>query len=53
MVKIRVKFNLPPKVLGVFQFEPQSLKLAVYPLKFSQSSNLNLPLKYSVKMDGN
>jgi hypothetical protein len=39
--------------LGVFQFEPQSFKIDSLPPEVSKIGNLNLMLKFSVKMNGN
>jgi hypothetical protein len=43
----------PLEVSGVFQFEPQSFKIDSLSLEISKSGNLNIPLKFSVKMGGN
>jgi hypothetical protein len=53
LIIIRAKFNLPPEVLEVFQFELQSFKIGSLPPKVSKSGNLNIMLKFYIKIDGN
>jgi hypothetical protein len=53
LIIIRAKFNLPPEVLGVFQFELQNFKIGSLPSKVSKSGNLNIMLKFYIKIDGN
>ena len=53
MIILREKSTLPSEVLGVFQFEPQSLNIGNVPPNVSKNFNLNLPLLISVKLDGN
>jgi hypothetical protein len=51
--KTREKFSLPLKFQGFFNLNPKVSKLAVYPPEVPKNGNLNLLLKFSVKIDGN
>jgi hypothetical protein len=48
----KIQFT-PLKFLGFFNLNPKVSKLAVYPFEVSKIGNLNLMLKFSVKMNGN
>jgi hypothetical protein len=39
--------------MGFFNLNPKISKLAIYPPEISKSGNLNLPLKFSIKMGRN
>jgi hypothetical protein len=40
----------PPEILGV---NSKVSKLTIYPPEVSKNGNLNLPLKFYIKIDGN
>jgi hypothetical protein len=48
----KIQFT-PLKFWGFFNLNPKVSKLAVYPPEVSKIDNLNLMLKFSVKMNGN
>jgi hypothetical protein len=43
----------PSKFQEFFNLNPKILKLTIYPPEVSRSDNLNISLKFFVKMDGN
>jgi hypothetical protein len=50
----RAKFSLLPlKFQEFFNLNLKVSKLTIYPLEVSKNGNLNIPLKFSIKMDGN
>jgi hypothetical protein len=48
----KIQFT-PLKFQEFFNLNPKVSKFVVYPPEVSKSGNLNLPLKFSVKIDGN
>jgi hypothetical protein len=48
-LKGKIQFT-PPEILGV---NSKVSKLTIYPPEVSKNGNLNLPLKFYIKIDGN